>query len=265
MVKPIIPYIGGKQRLAKKILPYFPKHACYVEPFAGGLAMMLSKERSKCEVINDISGDLICLYRVIQNHREEFERHFEYQITSRKQFEDLTKQDTALLTDIQKAVRFFYLQKLNFGGGVKYQNFGTVTEGKARLNTDKLKSKLLKFHERLRSAVIENLDWSKIVEKYDRSHSLFYCDPPYWKTAGYGVPFEWEQYEKLAVHMKSIKGMMVVSINDHPDIRKLFKDFKIVPLQTTYTCGKQRSKAKELLILNTNATKNMETKKAVKK
>ena len=257
MTTPIIPYIGGKRKLAKKILPHFPEHTCYVEPFAGGLAMLLAKTPSKCEVVNDISNDLVCLYRVVQNHYSEFEKQFEFSLASRTQYQAMLKQDTALLTDIQKAARYFYLQKLGFGGNVVDRTFGTSTTAKARLNPKTLKTKVKQLHERLVRVTIEHLSWQAVLDKYDRPHTLFYCDPPYWQTAGYGVPFEWTHYEQLAEYMRNVDGMMIISINDHPDIRKLFADFRILPLTTTYTCGKQTAKANELLILNAHATQNL--------
>lgn len=247
--------MGGKTRLAKEILPYFPNHTCYTEPFAGGLGMLLSKEKSRCEVINDISNDLVTLYRVIQNHPDELAKQFEYQITSRKQFDDLKTQTTDTLTDIQKAARYLYLQKLCFGGSVESKNFGTATTHKSRLNTDTLQDNISKLHDRLKQVFIENLDWKNIIEKYDRPHTLFYCDPPYFQSASYGVPFEWQEYEKLAAYMNSIKGAMLISINDHPDIRRLFADFKMIELETVYTNTKGRREAKELLILNKQACK----------
>ncbi|MBI5598654.1 MAG: DNA adenine methylase, partial [Deltaproteobacteria bacterium] len=67
----IIPWIGGKRRLAPQILPLFPQHTCYVEPFAGGAALFFLKEPSKAEVLNDVNLDLVTLYRVVQNHFEE--------------------------------------------------------------------------------------------------------------------------------------------------------------------------------------------------
>ncbi len=78
MAKPIIPWIGGKRRLAKHLLPLFPAHGCYVEPFAGGAALFFMKEPSKVEVPNDINGELINLYRVVQHHLEEFVRQFKW-------------------------------------------------------------------------------------------------------------------------------------------------------------------------------------------
>ena len=56
---PIIPWIGGKRRLADKILLMFPEHSCYVEAFAGGAALFFLKEPVKVEVLNDINGELI--------------------------------------------------------------------------------------------------------------------------------------------------------------------------------------------------------------
>lgn len=72
MTRPIIPWMGGKSRLAKTILPLFPAHTCYTEVFAGGAGLFFKKEASKVEVLNDINGDLVNLYRVVKHHLEEF-------------------------------------------------------------------------------------------------------------------------------------------------------------------------------------------------
>ncbi|WP_343794960.1 DNA adenine methylase, partial [Sphingomonas trueperi] len=68
MSQPFFKWMGGKRRLAKHILPNFPDHQCYVEPFAGGAALFFMKEPSKIEVINDTNSDLVNLYRVVQHH-----------------------------------------------------------------------------------------------------------------------------------------------------------------------------------------------------
>lgn len=87
MSNPVISWVGDKRRLAKHILPLFPAHTCYVEPFCGGAALYFLKETSKVEVINDVNGELINLYRVIKNHLEEFVRQFKWALTSRQVFE----------------------------------------------------------------------------------------------------------------------------------------------------------------------------------
>ena len=86
MATPIIPWIGGKRRLARHILPLFPAHSCYVEPFCGAAALYFMKAPSEVEVLNDINGELVNLYRVVQHHLEEFLRQFKWALTSRQIF-----------------------------------------------------------------------------------------------------------------------------------------------------------------------------------
>ena len=88
MSSPIIPWMGGKRRLADRLIPLFPPHECYVEVFAGGAALyFLRPQPAPVEVLNDINGDLVNLYRVFQNHLEEFVRQFKWTLSSRQIFE----------------------------------------------------------------------------------------------------------------------------------------------------------------------------------
>lgn len=118
MSQPIIPWIGGKRRLAPHILPLFNnQHTCYVEPFVGAGALFFAKRASDVEVINDINGELVNLYRVVKHHLEEFVKQFKWALSSRQIYHWQQLTDPVTLTDIQRAARFLYLQKLAFGGG----------------------------------------------------------------------------------------------------------------------------------------------------
>ncbi|KPW35435.1 Site-specific DNA methylase, partial [Pseudomonas coronafaciens pv. atropurpurea] len=87
MSTPIIPWMGGKRRLADRLIPLFPPHECYVEVFAGGAALYFMRpQAAPVEVLNDINGDLVTLYRVVQNHLEEFVRQFKWALSSRQVF-----------------------------------------------------------------------------------------------------------------------------------------------------------------------------------
>jgi DNA adenine methylase len=77
-------------------------------------------------------------------------------------------------------------------------------------------------HLRLTETVIENLPWADCIKRYDRAHTLFYCDPPYWGTEGYGVDFGLEQYAIMADLARSIKGKIMISVNDIPEMREAF-------------------------------------------
>lgn len=250
MPNPIIPWIGGKRRLAKLILPMFPAHTCYCEPFCGAGALFFLKEPSSAEVINDINSELVNLYRVVQHHLEEFIRQFKWALLSRELYKWLQDTPLQVLTDIQRAARFYYLQKLAFGGKVSSQTFGTATTSPPRLNLLRIEEDLSSAHIRLSRTYIEHLDWQTCINKYDRPHTLFYLDPPYWQTEGYGVPFPIDQYQAMASMMRTIKGKAILSINDHPDIREIFKLFSMdcVPIKYTVGGGAKQTEAKELII-----------------
>jgi len=244
--------MGGKRRLADRILPYFPKHQCYVEPFAGGAALFFMRPPgTDSEVLNDVNGELVNLYRIVQNHLEEFIRQFKWALSSRQVFEwmKITRPET--LTDIQRAARFYYLQQSAFGGRVSGQSFGTATTAPPGLNLLRLEETLSAAHLRLSGTYIENLPWDECMRRYDRPHTFFYIDPPYWETEGYGVDFGIEQYELMADVLKSIAGKAIVSLNDHPDIRRVFADFHIKTTELRYTVGGGKgSEAREVLIFS---------------
>jgi DNA adenine methylase len=222
MTSPIIPWMGGKRRLADRLIPLFPPHECYVEVFAGGAALFfLRPQPAPVEVLNDINGDLVSLYRVVQN--------------------------------IQRAARFFYLQHHAFGGKVSGQTFGTATTGPAP-NIMRIEENLSAAWQRLAGVYVENLPWLECAERYDRAHTFHYMDPPYWQTAGYGVDFPYENYERMADFMRRCKGKVMVSINDHPDIRRAFDGFHMEQLDIRYSCTNQRQGVAEttgeLVIMN---------------
>lgn len=249
--KPLIPWIGGKTRLVADILPLFPPHACYVEPFAGAAGILFAKEPAKSEVLNDVNGDLVNLYRVIQHHLEEFVRQFKWALTSRQIFEwqKMTRPET--LTDIQRAARFYYLQRNCFGGKVVGQSFGTATTAGPGLNLLRLEEELSAAHLRLSNVFVENLHWHDCMTRYDREHTLFFCDPPYWETEGYGVDFPIQEYERLADAARSIKGLMIITVNDHPEMRRVFSGLPMDMVGIKYSvagAGREHKQTGELII-----------------
>lgn len=174
MSKPLFPYVGGKRKPAKHILPLFSDHKTYVEPFCGAAAIFFLKEPSKAEVLNDINGELINLYRVVAHHLEEFYKQFKWALYSRQIFEWEQLKHPHTLTDIQRAVRFMYLQKSSFGGKVAGQSFGAGAGSPAKFNFLSLETELSAAHLRLQRVVIEHRPWAALVEQYDRPDTLFY-------------------------------------------------------------------------------------------
>lgn len=236
---PVFAWPGGKRRLAKKLLPLIESriHTCYVEEFSGGASMFFMRNPTEVEVLNDVNGEVINLYRVIKNHLDEFIKQFRFALASRQLFEWTKETPPHVLTDIQRAARFFYLQKLAFGGKVSSQTFGTSPSSPPRFNILRLEEDLSQAHLRLSRAWIEHLDWDNCLTKWDRDYTLHFLDPPYYETEGYGVPFEIEEYDKIAEAMRTMKGSAILTINDHPAMRKIFKGFQVDSVDIDYTIG----------------------------
>lgn len=258
MAKPIVAWMGGKRRLAKHILPLFPAHHCYVEPFAGGAALLFAKEPSPVEVLNDVNGELVNLYRVLQHHLEELLRHFKWALVSRQIFEWERMKAPDTLTDIQRAARFYYLQKTAFGARVSGQNYGYSPSAMPRLNLLRLEEDLSAAHLRLARVNVKHLDWADCLARYDRPDTLFYCDPPYLGTAGYGVPFPLEEYQRLADQARAMAGACIISLNDCPEVRRIFAGFNTKRVAVRYTVGGAKERgalAPEVVLRNARAVR----------
>jgi DNA adenine methylase len=132
LLEPVVPtrppaaYIGGKKVLAKRLVARINAvpHRLYAEPFVGMGGVFRRDQRPKSEVINDWSEDVATFFRILQRHYVPFMDMLRWQVTSRAGFERLRRQDPSTLTDLERAARFLYLQKLSFGGKVSGRVFG---------------------------------------------------------------------------------------------------------------------------------------------
>lgn len=237
-------YFGGKSRLAAKIVEQIPEHICYCEPFTGGAWVLFSKEPSKVEVINDRDSELVTFWRVIQNHFTAFLDAFKFAVVSRKIFEWETRKDPATLTDIQRAVRYYYLQRLGFGGHTDKRTYGYGTTRPSGLNLSALEETLLEVHWRLERVNIECLDALDCIRRYDRATTFFFIDPPYYDLAqAYRHKYKQEDFRALRSTLDSIQGKFLLTLNDHALVRNIFKGFKIRPVSVRYSTGNSRSSA----------------------
>jgi DNA adenine methylase len=239
--------MGSKRRLADQILRRFPPHTTYVEAFAGSAAVLFARpEPAKVEVLNDVDGEITNFFRVCKHHLVELCQQFRWAITSRKMFEWTKETPPEVLTDIQRAARFFYLQRLCFGGKPNGRTFGYGVETRHTLNLARLEEHFSGLHERLAGVVIESLSWRECLARYDREGTLFYLDPPYLGTAGYGgETWELEHYEAIAIAIASLKGKALVSINDLPEIRRTFRGLSFDRLSVAYTVGGMKAGAEK--------------------
>lgn len=254
VARPVAAWIGGKKALAGRITEMIAgtSHGLYAEPFVGmGGVFFRRKQAPKTEVINDRNGDVVNLFRILQRHYPQFMDTLKFQITSRREFERLKASDPTTLTDLERAGRFLYLQKVAFGGKVSGQNFGVSYDRGGRFNLTLLAPLLEEAHERLAGVIIENLDWLDFIDRYDRPETLFYLDPPYWGCEDdYGKQmFGRDQFGAIAERLASIKGRFILSINDVPEIREIFGGFSFTEVELNYTVGSGKGvTARELIV-----------------
>lgn len=225
-IKPILRWPGGKSRLLKKILPMIPPHVCYCEPFAGGMAVLLAKERSKVEVVNDLNGNLVALYRNLQFHLPALISEIEWLFASRQNMKDFSEQPG--LTELQRASRFLLRNRTSFAGDT--QTFGVVKTkgGGVGFNRNKVGVLLGRAHERLNGVVVEHLPYERCIENYDSKDSFFFIDPPY-----VGAPTKvydgWTDADArlLKKRVSKAKGNWLITLNDSPSNRDIFSDCEL--------------------------------------
>ena len=209
--------------------------------------------RAPIEVVNDRHGEVVNLFRVVREHPDALAREFDPQVASRQEFARLVRTPPDTLTDIQRAARFAYLQALAFGGKPARTagDFATSPHRRSRFSAARMRRLVAAAARRLDGVVIEQLDWSAVVDRYDTPETLFYLDPPYWgHETDYGAGlFSREDFARLADRVQDLQGRFLLSLNDRPETRALFQGCEIEAVETTYTASRGRGqRASELLI-----------------
>ena len=193
------------------------------------------------------------MYKVFRHHRAAFVETLNQLLVSRDQFDEFMATPPEVLTDIQRAVRFYYMVRTSFGAKIDRPHFAIGATKPSRLNLPQVEQDVAAAHERLARVTIENRSFDKIITSTDRAGTFFYIDPPYWNCEdvyGKGI-FCKDDFVRLRDLLAGIKGKFIMSINDAPEIRELFGGFKIVEVKTRYSLNKGNgSEVTELLIMN---------------
>lgn len=259
-----IKWVGGKSRLRKQIISLLPPHSCYVELFSGAAWVLFGKPPSDVEVINDIDGELINFFRIVQKRPEDFMESFDLELVSREKFEFLANLDVTKLSDIERAHRFYYIIMAGWGGELKYPRFQTSISDGGHGNRligalKHLRERIDPVHSRLSTVIIENLSWENCFQRYNRKKTVMYIDPPYPKNkVNYFHNMQtWDEHENLAQHLRNSECRWILSSFDVPEMRTLYLGDKYHFISVEAYSGmkktkngNERVKNKEVLITN---------------
>jgi len=233
--KPLIPYFGGKQRVADEIISKFPEHKVFVEPFAGGASVYWKNTIADKFVINDLNKDVCTVYKTAKNSPGNLKK-CNLTDMNKEKFNNLKNKLNKTACEVIK------LHKHGFSGRPEcYADKG----GKKFNNTMDEKN-----IEKLKKTKVLCQDFKKVMEKYDSKDTLFYLDPPYVEAGGayatHGVT-----PEEVCNVAKKMKGKVVISYDNNKKVRKACKGLKFRKLTVPYTApGGKRFDKKELLITN---------------
>jgi len=252
----LVPYMGGKQRLIKTILPLIPKHSRYVEVFGGSAAILLNKPPSAVEVFNDIDSKLINLFVTVRDHPKQFARYVQSLPYSRELYERWQRQiknDELHGTQLEQAARFYYLLRSSFYGHVeKGWRFATKSDEASRLYNSL--GEVETIARRLQNVYLDHLDFRRCIKNWDRSDTFFYCDPPYFGTVPYrkGIPaFTGQDHGDLASLLHHTKGKWLLTYNDHPRVVELYAGDRRIAVSTALNTDKMaanRRRQRQLII-----------------
>ena len=258
-------YPGGKSRAIKKILPLIPKDFKeFREPFVGGGSVFLAVKQelnSKAlYVINDLNYDLYCFWKIAQNNIEEFveevKRIKEEEKDGRELFNYLVENDNNL-SDFDRAVRFFVLNRITFSGTV--DSGGYSKQAFQKRFTDSSIERLALLSEPLQGVKICHGDYEEHL--FQEGDDVFiFLDPPYLRQAKsklYGkngdlhVGFD---HERFARNMKKCKHKWLITLDNTPEIWEMFSFAYIYEWELQYGMNnykkKNAKKGKELFISN---------------
>lgn len=277
--------VGNKSSILNILYAVFPlQYGRFVDVFGGSGSVLLGKEQvDSFEVYNDYDRNLVNLFHCMKkrtmatireigfcnlNSREDFnsvKKFFEFE-----EFKDDFYREELLLTelmfpppeanelneirtritkdyDVRRAAMFLKLLRYSYSSGCK--SFASQP-----FDIRKLFELIKQLENRMANVVVENQDFETLIKHYDRQDAFFYADPPYFSTEDmYAVGFNWNDHVRLKDTLSKIQGKFLLSYNDCPEIRELYKGFSMLDFSRTHSMA-QRYEAgkefKELLISN---------------
>lgn len=224
---PPFAWLGGKVRMAKRLLPLLPAHHTYVEPFAGSAALLFAKPPSPVEVINDRDEGIVNFFRVLRDP-DSF-RRFKRLVTltpyARTEYLRARATWVECADAVERAWAWFIVARMSFGGCFG-SSFGTCISTSSRGMAAEVSSylgaieRLPEVAARVLRVQVENQDWRVILKRYDTPETFFYLDPPYLpetrRDGGYRYELSAGDHEEMVERLLALQGKAILSGYDAP-------------------------------------------------
>ena len=245
-INPFIGRMGGKSKIASKIINMFPDpetYKTYVEPFVGAGNVLLSKPiyENQCEVINDLDDDMITFFEGVKKEGIIIEALKPVAYPTKEEWKEIKKD--------KHWSKQLICYKSSFLGRGEYWSTPERKGGKNRppVKTIMTNTKFNIIQERLKNVTILHKDYNNVIDEYNEPDTFFYLDPPYENSKDYTNSVKPQDvYDAVS----KIKGKFMLSYNDSDVIRNLFKQYKIKEIKTFYNQLSKKREKTELVITN---------------
>jgi DNA adenine methylase len=229
---------GNKYPLLDEIIPYIPPHMVYVELFAGSGVVLFNKEKAKINVLNDLDKDTIDRFKLLKKAPID-QTLYRQDLNTLPKIKQFYNHHSNSLTD---QMLYTKIQACNGFSGKPVKTSNMIYVDRNPANNIKY---LPEYKKKLKGVKLYSKDYQQIVEQYDSPYTFFFIDPPYENTStdfGYAQSSHFD-FERFASVVHHIKGMFMLTINDSPYTRKLFKGYNIrkVSVANTWRNGNLKS------------------------
>ncbi|MBE9259868.1 MULTISPECIES: DNA adenine methylase [Aphanizomenonaceae] len=272
-IKSPLRYPGGKSRAIKSIAECLPeKFSEFREPFVGGgsVFIYLKQRFPNLKIsINDLNPELFLFWHLAKSDLPKLVSAVR-QVKENSQdgkllFAKLAHVNVNTLSDLERAVRFFVLNRITFSGTIESGGFSLESFHKRFTNSSI--DRLEKLENILTQDIqVTNLDYSHLINEPGKEVFIF-LDPPYVKAEKsklYGKKGDLHtgfDHQKFASNLKQCPHNWLITYDDCPEIRENFKWANIIAWELQYGMNnykqKKAEKGKELFISNYEINQNL--------
>ncbi len=241
-------YYGGKQGLARQIVPLMPSHRVYLEPFAGGAAMLFAKPRCERETLNDLDGQIMRFWRALRDRPDELADAVAATPYGREEWR--ASRDGDCTDDVEAARRLLVNVDQSFSRARSGWGVPCLGDGRGRWQPSSwanLPPKLLAAADRLQGVALENDDAVDLLARWDLPETLIYVDPPYTgihrlglspgrvrPKHGYAVDDDGTLWARLVAALAGVKHAAVI-LSGYPCVEAEALGWRMVPLRMKRT------------------------------
>lgn len=242
-------YAGGKFYARKLIIEHILEHDYYIEPFAGGGSIFFGKKKVENNWLNDFDPELINTYIHIRDHAEELIDYLDG-IPAKKELHTYYKNEFKPQNDLERAARWYYLNRTSYSGIMNMQNCYWGYGEKYSMRPENWPRSIRRTSEKLQGVKLTQMDFGEVIENAPDGSYLF-IDPPYYNADQdkfYTCSFVKEDHHRLEKTLKEHAHRLnfLITYDNVPEVKELYHwCFEPLEREWNYTINRTDDQKKD--------------------